>query len=614
MDGIRWAWMPVVAILLSSCGIPQLRPPFAGRDLPETFNGVTSEDNSSQVPIDEFFNDPVLTGLIDQGLTGSLPLKILNEDIQIANNEVWGRTGAYLPLVTIGGGARLDKFSQYTLLGADNAQNLLPNGSHFPRPLPDFLGAADLSWQIDIWRQLRNARDAAALRYLGTADGRNYVITRLVAEIAENYFALMALDKRMENLDRIIALQEQSLEVSKLNKEGVRGTELAVQRFLAEVRKNQSEKLIVKQEIIEAENRINFLVGRYPEPVERLSDRFFDLTLHSLSLGVPSELLQNRPDVRQAERELAAAGLDISVARANFYPKAMITGGVGWEAFNPRFLFLTPESLIYNVAGNLVAPLINKRAIQAEYMNANARQLQALYNYQKVILNAFTEVINRISKVQNYSNSVAIKKQQVEALEESVDIVSKLYNFARAEYIDLLFAQRDLRDAIIVLIDTRKEQLTAIVETYQALGGGLVWNLPSEPTPAPPGAVMPAPGAPAEPTPAPPPVPEDGEENPLGSRGDSNVGQPFRVVRSPTRPGRDIVRDRDDERSTKPAALPPYVRGAGELIQRASAPGPAGLVWNQDFEPTTEQPQPVTPAPGAATEESPPRSPAARAR
>jgi NodT family efflux transporter outer membrane factor (OMF) lipoprotein len=559
--------MPVVAILLSSCGIPQLRPPFAGRDVPPTFNGVTSEDNSSQVPIDEFFNDPVLTDLIDQGLTGSLPLKILNEDIQIANNEVWGRTGAYLPMVTIGGGAGLAKPSFFTPAGAVEDQLLTANGQHFPNPLPSFLAASDLSWQIDIWRQLRNARDAAALRYLGTADGRNYVITRLVAEIAENYFELMALDKRMENLDRIIALQEQSLEVSKLNKEGVRGTELAVQRFLAEVRKNQSEKLIVTQEIIEAENRINFLVGRYPEAVERLSDRFFTMNLHPLSLGVPAALLQNRPDIRQAERELAAAGLDIKVAQARFYPTLMITAGVGWTAFNPRYWFQTPESLIYNVAGNLVAPLINKRAIQADYMNANARQLQALYNYQKVILNAFTEVINRISKVQNYSNSVAIKQQQVEALEESVDIVSKLYNFARAEYIDLLFAQRDLRDARMVLIDTRKEQLTAIVETYQALGGGLVWNQFSEAGTAQPQPVMPAPGAPTEPIPAPPPVPEDGDENPFGRRGGVKGEGPFRTVGSPNRPGRAVLQAGDDDRTTERALLPPHVRGVGELVE-----------------------------------------------
>jgi outer membrane protein, multidrug efflux system len=287
-----------------------------------------------------------------------------------------------------------------------------------------------------------------------------------------------------------------------------------VQRFLAEVRKNQSDKLIVRQEIIEVENRINYLVGRYPEPVERLSDRFFDLNLHALSLGVPADLLQNRPDIRQAERELAAAGLDVKVAQARFYPRLMITSGVGYEAFNPRYLFLTPESLIYNVAGNLVAPLINKLAIQADYMNANARQLQALYNFQKVTLNAFTEVINRISKVQNYSTSLAIKQQQVEALEESVNIVSKLYQFARAEYIDLLFAQRDLRDARMVLIDTRKEQLSAIVNTYQALGGGLVWNQYSEPTTVPPESVTPAPSTPPEVSPPPvPPAPDKDDEN-----------------------------------------------------------------------------------------------------
>jgi NodT family efflux transporter outer membrane factor (OMF) lipoprotein len=413
--------------------------------------------------------------------------------------------------VNAGAGAALNRYSLNTLNGADNAENQPPNGGHFPQPLPNFLVSADLSWQIDIWRQLRNARDAAAFRYLGTADGRNYVITRLVAEIAENYYGLMALDKRIENLDTIIALQEQSLTMAKGLFEGARGTELGVQRFQAEVRKNQSEKLIIKQEIIEVENRINFLVGRFPQPVER-SEEFFNLNLHALSLGVPAELLQNRPDIRQAERELAATGLDVQVARANFYPKGMITAGVGYEAFNPTFLF-EPNSLIYSVAGNLVAPLINKRAIQAEYMTANARQLQAVYDYQRVVLNAFTEVINRIAKVQNYTTSIEIKQQQLVALEASVDIATKLFNATRVEYIDVLFAQRDLLDARTVLINTKREQLGAIVNTYQALGGGLVRNQYPEPTIAPPGPGMPVPSARSEDSsPLVPPKSDPGDE------------------------------------------------------------------------------------------------------
>lgn len=502
-----------ILLILPSCRIPALRDGDAGRELPDTFNGEISAGNSSQVSIDEFFSDPILTGLLHQGLSGNQELKILGEEIQIANNEILKRRGAYLPFVTLGGGAGIDKYSFFTVPGADNLQGLTPGGGNFPVPLPDFLTAANFSWQVDIWRQLRNARDAQTLRYLASTDGRNYVVTRLVAEIAENYYNLMALDKKLENLDRTIAIQEQSLEIAKAQKEGVRGTELGVQRFRAEVRKNQSQKLIVRQQIIEVENRINFLVGRFPEPVER-SAEFFDLNLHSLDLGVPCDLLLNRPDIREAERELEAAGLDVKVARANFYPRLRITGGVGYEAFNAKYLFFTPESLIYNVAGDLVMPLINKFAIQADYMSANARQLQAVYNYQRVVLTAFTEVVNRISKVQNYTKSIELKKQQLAALEASVDVATKLFNATRVEYIDVLFAQRDLMEARMVLIDTKQEQLSAIVNTYQALGGGLIqFSYPTS-TSEPPEQPLPAPSAaPAEDgTAVVPPAPENGDD------------------------------------------------------------------------------------------------------
>jgi outer membrane protein TolC len=246
---------------------------------------------------------------------------------------------------------------------------------------------------------------------------------------------------------------------------------LGVQRFLGEVRKNESQRLIVRQRIIEVENRINFLVGRYPQAVERESWDFIKLDSRSLSAGVPAELLLNRRDIRAAERELAAAGLDVLVARARFFPRLNITAGVGFEAFNPRYLF-DPGAFIGYAAGELVGPLINKKAIRADYLSANARQLQAVYNYQRTVLNAFTEVTNRLTKVDNYRRSVAIKQEQVTALEKSVSIASDLFNQVRAEYMDVLFAQRDLLDARRVLIETKQQQLSAIVNAYQALGGG----------------------------------------------------------------------------------------------------------------------------------------------
>jgi NodT family efflux transporter outer membrane factor (OMF) lipoprotein len=391
----------------------------------------------------------------------------------IAGNEILARRGAYLPFVNLGARGGFDKTSRFTPLGAAEDQLTYPGGGRFPDPLPNVKLSADLFWQIDIWRELRNARDAAQQRYIAAIESRNYLITELVAETAENYYALAALDKRLVFLNQTIGLQEQSLEVAKAQKMAARGTELAVQRFLAEVRKNESQRPIINQDIVEAENRINFLVGRYPQPVDRVAWDFISLDSRVLSVGVPAHLLQNRRDIRAAERELAASGLDVLVARARFFPRLDLTAGVGFEAFTPRYLF-NPEAFIANAAGELVGPLINKKAIQADYMSANARQLQAVYNYQRTVLNAFTEVVNSITKVDNYRRSVAIKRGQVEALEESVTIASDLFKGVRAEYVDVLFSQRDLLEARIELIETKQEQLAAIISAYQALGGGFL--------------------------------------------------------------------------------------------------------------------------------------------
>lgn len=442
-----------------------------------TTNPVSTE-NSAHLGIEEFYKDPVLTQLINQGLATNQELKILEEEIQIARNEIMSRRGAFLPLVGLRGSAGMDKHSVFTPEGAAEKQLEYRPGRHFPALPGDYQLGLNVLIPLDIWRELRNARDAAGQRYLAAIERRNYFVTRLVADVAENYYSLLALDRRLETLDQTIDLQQKSYEFAKARFDAGRGNELAVQRFQAEVRKNQSEKLIVQQDIIETENRINFLVGRYPQLVERSTTEFFNLNIHTLKAGVPGQLLQNRPDIRQAERELAAAGLDVKVARAHFFPRLDINGVVGFQAFNPKYLF-NPEAFVTNLAGELSAPLINKAAIKAEYRTANARQLESVYNYQRVVLNAFTEVVNRMSMADNYSKSIEVKKKQLEALEASVDAATKLFQNARAEYVEVLLAQRDLLDARTVLIETKRQQLSAIVNAYQALGGGNSLSVPA---------------------------------------------------------------------------------------------------------------------------------------
>lgn len=430
-----------------------------------------SNENSAQIRVEDYYTDPLLIDLIQKAVSGNRELKQLEQEVQIASNEVLSRRGAYLPSVRIGGGGGFEKTSRFTRNGAVEEQLLLPPGRTFPDPLPNTRLGLDIDWQLDIWRQFRNSRDAAIQQFQAAIERRNFFVTRLVADVAENYYELMALDKRMENLNQTIKLQEQSLELAKAKKDAARGTELAVQRFLAEVRKNQSERWVVQQEILETENRINVLLNRYPEPIQRASATFFDLNLQALNVGFPAQLLRNRPDIRKAEREIAAAGLDVKVARARFYPSMSITAGVGYEAFNPRYLF-RPEALAAGVAGNLVAPLINKKAIQADYLTANARQLQTIYEYQRTVVNAFTEVVNRVSMAENYRQSVELKQQQLKALEASVESATNLFQNGRAEYIEVLFAQRDLMDGRMDLINTKRQQLSAIVNAFQALGGG----------------------------------------------------------------------------------------------------------------------------------------------
>ncbi|MHB1561785.1 MAG: TolC family protein [Isosphaeraceae bacterium] len=577
-------------VVLPSCGIPAFRPPMPGPNVPDRFNirraesasdspdgfeDASSAENSSGMRIEEFFQDRMLTELILQALAGNQELRILAEEVQAASNEIQARTGAYFPFVTVGAEAGINKVSNYTLEGAGIHDDPFLPGRYLPNPLPNYMLGPLFFWTPDIWRQLHNARDAAMFRFLAAGEGRNYAITRLVAEIADNYYELIMLDKRLQILDQTIQIMEQSLEVARALKEaGGRGTELGVQRFLAEVRRNQGEKLVVFQRIIEVENRINFLVGRFPQPVERMTGDFIDLSLHGLSMGVPVDLLHNRPDIRQAERALAAAGLDVKVARKNFYPKGVVTSGVGYQAFNPVYLFITPEALIASVAGQLVAPLINKAALKAEYKTANARQLQAVYNYQRVVLNAYTQVINRLSQVENYRKSIEFRKQQVAALDDAVDVAMNLFQAARADYVDVLFAQRDLRDARTSLVETKQQQLSALVNTYQALGGGAylgpVFNPPELKThhwklfkhrrsippedrivpmlPAPPGAgsvPQPLPPLPSEtgpqgppaPSPAPAPAPAPAPETETGL-------EPLPAKGAATGPGTAVAPDR----------------------------------------------------------------------
>lgn len=309
-------------------------------------------------------------------------------------------------------------------------------------------------------------------RYLASIEGKNFMVTNLISEIANSYYELLALDNQLAIVQQNIEIQNNAYEIVKYQKEAARVTELAVRRFQAQVLNTKSLQFGIQQNIIEIENRINFLVGRFPQRVERDVNAFGNLIPKSINAGIPSQLLANRPDIRQAELELAASKIDINVAKADFYPSLEIKAGLGFNAFNPSYIFTSPQSLIYSLTGELVAPLINRNAIKARYMTANAKQIQAIYNYEKTILNAYIEVANQLSNINNLENTYALKSQEVDALTQSVDISNELFNSARADYMEVLLTQRDALESRFDLVETKMKQMNAKVNIYQALGGG----------------------------------------------------------------------------------------------------------------------------------------------
>jgi outer membrane protein TolC len=270
-----------------------------------------------------------------------------------------------------------------------------------------------------------------------------------------------------------IELQKNALHMIKLEKESAKVSQLAVNRFDAQLLHTQNLKYNIQQQIIETENKINFLAGRFTQHVARTTTSLNDIPVEIVQGGIPTQLLLNRPDIRQAELALAASKLDVQVARANFYPSFSLSAASGFTAFNPSYIF-KPEALLYNLAGDAVGPLINKNGIIATYKNANEKQIISAYQYERTILSAFIEVANQLSFINNYKSSYETKSKEVEILNQSVDISNKLFISSKADYIEVLLTQREALDARIELIETKLKQLQAKVNIYRALGGG--WN------------------------------------------------------------------------------------------------------------------------------------------
>jgi outer membrane protein TolC len=226
------------------------------------------------------------------------------------------------------------------------------------------------------------------------------------------------------------------------------------------------------QRIVEIENKINFLLCRYPQTIQRTKEVLLQPIQQQFASGIPSQLLQNRPDIREAEFLVQASKFDLKSAKAAFFPNINLSAALGFQTFNPQFLLSAPASFGYSAFGGLAAPLFNRNALKAQFNSAKSNQKTAMYNYQKTILNGYIEVVNELSNIQNLQQINSLKKQQSDVLMQSVETTTELYKSAKATYLEVLFTQQISLQTQLELVNTKKRQRFAMVKIYKALGGG----------------------------------------------------------------------------------------------------------------------------------------------
>ncbi|MDE3249127.1 MAG: TolC family protein [Bacteroidota bacterium] len=468
----------LIAGMLAGCGAskPVALPPVT--PLPLNFTGTADSSGIGQLNWRQVFADKHLTNLIDSALANNTDLLAASQRIEMSKAQYLLSRGNLLPSLNASITAGGDKYGDYTMNGVGNFDTNLSGNINekqkIPAPVtPDFFLGLRSSWEIDIWGKLKQQRRAAAARFAASNAGRQLIVTMLVAEVANLYYELLTLDTELKILQKNILLQESALDIVRIQKEGGRATELAIQQFRAQLLNTQEQQYTVSQRIVATENQLNAIIGRYPAPILRDTSLMQQRIPQSIRVGLPSQLLQQRPDIRRAEFELEAAKADVAAVRKAFYPSLTLTPYAGFNAFKAGLL-LNGGSVAYGALGGLTAPLFNQNKLRAGLNIANAQHKEAIYQYQKVLLNSYGEVVTQLNSLENNRRAFQLKQQEVNELSNAVNTAKELYLTGYASYLEVITAQKGVLDAELQLATNKKESFQSLVGLYRALGGG--WN------------------------------------------------------------------------------------------------------------------------------------------
>lgn len=471
----------IAVTLATSCNLPKDVSREAHTAMPESFPKSSVEGDTGTVARESWRNvfiDPHLRTLIDSALLYNYDLQQAIKRIEIAQASFRQRKAALLPSLDLAAEAGLRKYGFYTEAGIGNydsnfSNNLKPD-EKIPEPaVPDYFVGVRASWELDLWGKIRNQKNAAFNSLLAENEARRLVETEIVTNIASAYFELMSLDAKIRVFDNNIALNERALEITELQKEAGRSSQLGVQQFKAFLASSKAEREKVKQEITVLEHHINYLTGRFNTTVERSESSWGKQRLfHKLEVGTPFQMLALRPDIREAAFLLQSAEHDVNAAKAAFLPTVVLSPYVGLQTFSFNKLVDFDKSLAYGVLGGLTAPVFNRRQLQTQYETYRATYGLSFLEYEKRVLNAYNEVSNAVKTQEHIQKREAHIQEQVDALKGAVDAANELFVAGRVSYLDIITAQKDAIAAELDEVEIKKEELLNEIVIYKALGGG----------------------------------------------------------------------------------------------------------------------------------------------
>ena len=469
----RLATVLVVVGLLSGCTVgpnyrrPEVIVPADWRNAPE------QRDSLGDLGWWGIFQDPALHELLSTAVVANHDVQVAVARVLESRAQLGVARAAQFPQVNAGASY------QYTRPNSENSPFL--NGSRGRSPFTgdDFETSVDLAFELDLWGRLRRATEAARAELLAREENRRAVLITLVSDVARTYFDLLELDQELEIARRTLQTREESLQLQRRRFQQGLSTQLDVDRADAEAAVAAATVPDLERRIAQNENALSVLLGRNPGPIARGTPLDGQRLPPAVPAGLPSALLERRPDIRQAEQTLVAANARIGVAKAEYFPKITLTGVLGVESVSLSDLF-TGGSRFWSIGPAMTVPLFTAGRIKNTVKGFEARQQQAALQYLQTIQQAFREVEDALVSHRKVRDIRAERERRVTANRRALSMVTLRYDRGLSTQLEVLDIQRELFSAELEFASATRDQLTAVVQLYRALGGG--WQGQPEPS------------------------------------------------------------------------------------------------------------------------------------